>query len=123
MLGRACSLPCGSDFCSGIPLLHPCYRGFRGNTVQYTLPESDFDQLNRTKARPGRMDAASDTLHKPWRAGLDLQSRVSDHPRLKSLAKLEETVLMSLPPMTSPPDLVRLAQGRLIAHRRYSAPS
>ena len=35
--------------------------------------------------------AAVDTLRKAWRAGVDLQARAGEHPRIASIASLEET--------------------------------
>ena len=35
------------------------------------------------------VDASANTLHKAWRAGIDLASRAHEHPRLDSIARLE----------------------------------
>ena len=43
------------------------------------------------------VNAAADTLRKTWRVGLDLRARASGHPRLRSMAALEEAVLDALP--------------------------
>ena len=60
------------------------------------------------------MSAAADTLRKAWRAGLNLQARAGEHPRLRSVARLENAVVGSLPPsMMRPADLVAAGLGRL----------
>jgi len=62
----------------------------------------------------GMVGAATETLRKAWRAGVDLQARASEHPRIASLASLEEAVLAALPPaMMRPVDLVAAALQRL----------
>ena len=67
-----------------------------------------------SRVLPGMVDAAVDTLHKAWRAGIDLQARAVEHPRLASIARLEEAVLAALPPaMMRPSDLVTAALERL----------
>src|SRR3546814_23847 len=82
--------------------------------VQASLPEVALGELDRIKALPGMVGAAVDTLHKAWRAGVDLQARAGDHPRLASIATLEEAVLGALPPsMLRPVDLVAAGLQRL----------
>src|SRR3546814_19809495 len=52
------------------------------------------------------VEAAADTLHKAWRAGLNLAARAGDHPRIQSIARLDGAVLERLPPtMMRPSDL------------------
>ena len=67
-------------------------------TIKSVLPETELGELEGIKALPGMVSAAADTLRKAWRAGVDLQARAADHPRLKSMAILEGTVLQALPP-------------------------
>ena len=63
---------------------------------------------------PGMVDASADTLHKAWRAGVDLAARAKEHPRLDSVARLEAAVLAKLPAgMMRPIDLVAAAYQRL----------
>jgi hypothetical protein len=82
--------------------------------IQVSLLKTYLGELDRIKSLPGMVDAAVDSLHKAWRAGIDLRSRALDHPRLESMASLEEAVLAALPPaMMRPADLVALAQQRL----------
>ncbi len=70
--------------------------------------------LDAIKDLPGVIGATADTLRKVWRAGIDLQARRDGHPRLASVARLEEAVLALLPPaMMRPPDLVVAALQRL----------
>jgi hypothetical protein len=53
------------------------------------------------------IDAAVDTLHKAWRAGIDLAMRAADHPRLAAIARLEAAVIDQLPAgMMRPVDIV-----------------
>jgi hypothetical protein len=82
--------------------------------IQAALPEIALGELDSLKSLPGMVGAAVDTLRKAWRAGVDLQARVVEHPRLASIAKLEEAVLAALPPaMMRPADLVAAALQRL----------
>ncbi|MEE3500916.1 PD-(D/E)XK nuclease family protein [Acidiphilium acidophilum] len=84
--------------------------------IQAVLPMTPMGELERIKALPGMIDAAVDTLHKAWRAGIDLAARAADHPRLAAIARLEATVLDQLPRgMMRPVDIVAAATNR-IAH-------
>ena len=78
------------------------------------LPDTELGELDGIKDLPGMVNAAADTLRKAWRAGLDLQARASGHPRLRSMAALEEAVLDALPPATMRPvDLAKAGLERL----------
>jgi hypothetical protein len=82
--------------------------------IQQALPETELGELNGIKQLPGMVDAAADTLHKAWRAGLDLAGRAGEHPRILSIARLEEAVLERLPrSMMRPSDLVAASIERL----------
>lgn len=82
--------------------------------IKNVLPGTELGELEGIKVLPGMVSAATDTLRKAWRAGVDLQARAGDHPRLKSIAILEEAVLQALPPsMIRPGDLVRTGLQRL----------
>ena len=82
--------------------------------IKTVLPETVLGELDHIKALPGMVGAAVDTLRKAWRAGIDLQARASEHPRLQSIAILEEAVLKALPPaMMRPADLVTAGLRRL----------
>lgn len=82
--------------------------------IQQALPETELGELDSIKQLPGMIDAAADTLHKAWRAGLELSVRAGDHPRILSVACLEGAVLERLPPsMMRPSDLVTAAMPRL----------
>ncbi|TXG85106.1 MAG: PD-(D/E)XK nuclease family protein [Sphingomonadales bacterium] len=84
--------------------------------IQAVLPATPMGELESIKDLPGMIDAAADTLHKAWRAGIDLAARAGDHPRLAAIARLETTVLDQLPPgMMRPLDIVAAATAR-IAH-------
>ncbi len=84
--------------------------------LQAVLPRTPMGELESIKLLPGMIDAAADTLHKAWRAGIDLAARAADHPRLNAIAGLEAAVLRQLlPHMMRPVDLVAVATGR-IAH-------
>ena len=50
--------------------------------IQAALPTTPMGELESIKALPGMIDAAADTLHKAWRAGIDLAACAADHPRL-----------------------------------------
>jgi hypothetical protein len=82
--------------------------------IQAVLPMTPMGELESIKALPGMIDAAVDTLHKAWRAGIDLAARAADHPRLAAIARLEATVLDQLPPgMMRPVDIVAAATNRI----------
>jgi hypothetical protein len=82
--------------------------------IQVVLPTTPLGELESIKMLPGMVDAAADTLHKAWRAGIDLAIRAGEHPRLDSIARLEAAVLALLPPgMMRPTDLVAAACQRL----------
>ncbi len=66
--------------------------------IQTALPNADLGKLESIKNLPGFIDAAVDTLQKAWLAGIDLQERAADHPRIASIAALEAAVLAGLPP-------------------------
>src|SRR3546814_7763909 len=50
--------------------------------IQQALPETELGELDGIKQLPSMVEAAADTLHKAWRAGLNLAARAGDHPRL-----------------------------------------
>ncbi|RDI98953.1 PD-(D/E)XK nuclease family protein [Dyella solisilvae] len=82
--------------------------------IQAVLLTTELGELESIKLLPGMVDAAADTLHKAWRAGIDLATRSGEHPRLDSIARLEAAVLAQLPPnMKRPTDLVVAACLRL----------
>jgi hypothetical protein len=84
--------------------------------IQVVLPVTPMGELENIKALPGMIDAATDTLYKAWRAGIDLAARAADHPRLDAIARLEAAVLAELAPgMMRPVDIVAVATDR-IAH-------
>ncbi len=83
--------------------------------LQEVLPQTNVGELETLKLLPGMVGAAADTLHKAWRAGIDLSQRGLDHPRIAALANLEAAVLQRLPQsMRRPQDLVALAQSRMV---------
>ena len=43
--------------------------------IQAVLPATPMGELESIKSLPGMIDAAADTLHKAWRAGIDLAAR------------------------------------------------
>lgn len=78
------------------------------------LPQTKMGELEDIKMLPGMVDAAAQTLHKAWRAGIDLGQRRGDHKRLDAIASLEAAVLAELPAgMHRPSDIVALAMKRL----------
>jgi PD-(D/E)XK nuclease superfamily len=84
--------------------------------IQAVLPATPMGELESIKVLPGMIDAAADTLHKTWRAGIDLPGRAADHSRLDAIARLEASVLAQLPVgMMRPADIVAIATSR-IAH-------
>jgi hypothetical protein len=84
--------------------------------IQAVLPATPMGELEGIKALPGMIGAAADTLHKIWRAGVDLAACAGVHPRLAAIARLESAILDQLPPgMMRPLDIVAAATAR-IAH-------
>ena len=82
--------------------------------IHVALTVTPMGELEKIKALPGMIDAAADTLHKAWRAGVDLAERAADHPRLADLARLEAGVLGQLPSgMMRPLDIVATATSRI----------
>ncbi len=82
--------------------------------IQNVLPYVALGELDGLKSLPGMVGAITDTLRKAWRAGIDLQARTEDHPRIASVASLENAVLAAMPPeMMRPTDLVAAAMHRL----------
>lgn len=82
--------------------------------IQAALPTTPMGELESIKALPGMIDAAADTLHKAWRAGIDLATHAADHPRLGAIARLEAAVLDQLPfGMMRPLDIVAAATARI----------
>ena len=82
--------------------------------IQAALSATPMGELESIKALPGMIDAAADTLHKAWRAGIDLAARAADHPRLGAIARLEAAVLDQLPSgMMRPLDIVAAATARI----------
>jgi hypothetical protein len=83
--------------------------------IQAALPVTPLGELESIKTLPGMIDAAADTLHKSWRAGIDLAARAADHPRLAAIALLEAAVIERLPAgMMRPVDIVAAATARII---------
>jgi hypothetical protein len=84
------------------------------DAIQHALPETELGELEKIKLLPGMVDAAAGTLRKVWRSEIDLQGRADEHPRISSVAKLEEAVLTRLPAsMMRPIDLVSAGMERL----------
>ena len=82
--------------------------------IQAVLPTTPMGELECIKALPGMIDAATDTLYKAWRAGIDLAARATDHLRIDAIARLEEAVLAELPAgMMRPIDIVAAATTRI----------
>jgi hypothetical protein len=82
--------------------------------IQVVLPVTPMGELESIKALPGMIDAATDTLYKAWRAGIELAARATDHPRLDAIARLEAAVLAELPSgMMRPVDIVAVATDRI----------
>jgi hypothetical protein len=84
------------------------------DAIQASLSDTDLSELDGIKNLPGFVGAAADTLHKAWRAGVNLSSRAADQPRLAAVSALENAVVACLPdPMLRPCDLVARATERL----------
>jgi hypothetical protein len=82
--------------------------------IQEVIPNIALGELENIKLLPGMVGAAADTLHKVWRAGIDLSARAGEHPRLAALATLERAVLQGLPhAMRRPCDLAKQGLARL----------
>jgi len=84
--------------------------------IQKVLSVTVLGELDSIKLLPGMVDAAADTLQKAWRAGIDLSARADEHPRLLSIARLEEAVLAQLPPLMMRPQGLVAAATPHLAH-------
>ena len=92
--------------------------------IQEVLASTDLGELDGIKDLPGMVSAAVDTLRKAWLAEIDLHARAADHPRLHSMAALEEAVRDVLSAaMLRPADLVRAALQRLDFPRPHAGGS
>lgn len=88
-------------------LLRPLDDESLREAIQAVLPHTALGELDQIKSLPGMVNAATDTLRKLWRSGLDLGGLAEGSPRLAALVKLEAAVLAALPPaMLRPADLV-----------------
>src|SRR3546814_1175142 len=56
--------------------------------IQVVLPATPMGELESIKSLPGKIDAAANALHKAWRAGIDLASRVAEHTPLDATARV-----------------------------------
>lgn len=85
------------------------------SAIQAALSATPMGELESIKTLPGMIEAAADTLHKAWRAGIDLTAHAADdHPRLAAIARLEAAVLDQLPSgMLRPLDIAAAAIERL----------
>lgn len=84
------------------------------SAIHEILPITDLGALDAIKMLPGMTNAAAESLHKVWRAGIDLQARAGESPRLAAVAALEQAVLSRLPAgMMRPCDLVEHAVARI----------
>jgi hypothetical protein len=83
--------------------------------IKKVLSTTSVGELESIKTLPG-MDAAADTLHKCWRAGINLAACAPDHPRLAAIARLEAAVLEQLPPSMMRPVAIAAAAMSRIAH-------
>ncbi len=82
--------------------------------LRKVLPITRLGELESIKLLPGMVDAAATTLGKVWDAGIDLTSRMHEHPRLAALARLEQQVVAALPPgMRTPASLAAAATARI----------
>lgn len=83
--------------------------------IQVSLPETPLGELDGIKLLPGMVDAATDTLRKVWRSGIDLAARAHENPRFESIARLEAAVQEQLASgMMRPTDLVSAALKRVV---------
>ena len=91
------------------------------DSVKRVLPETDVGDLEEIKELPGMVSAASVTLHKVWRSGIDLkdyaEKRAADSAaadRLTAISNLEKAVLEDLPAyMLRPVDIVGFARKKI----------
>lgn len=95
------------------------YRAIDSDSLRLAVKDAveidDLGELDAIKALPGMVDAATATLRKVWRAGLELVAISAEHPRLASVAQLEAGVLANLPSgMLRPTDIVARAMTQLV---------
>ncbi|ABE62795.1 conserved hypothetical protein [Nitrobacter hamburgensis X14] len=93
-------------------LLRPVDPDILLETARAALSAVDMAELEPIKDLPGMPRAVAATLDKVWRANVRLSESV--HPRLTTLARLEEEIVGRLPAsMRRPSELVELASLRL----------
>jgi len=81
--------------------------------LQKVLPVTDLGELDAIKGLPGMVGAGATTLHKIWRAGIDLEARAGQ-PRIDAIGALHAAVLEELPEGMLPPGaIVERARKRL----------
>lgn len=84
--------------------------------VQASLPDTDLGELEPIKDLPGLTGAATDTLKKAWRAGLNLQAMADERPRLAAMAALERAVLGRMSVELKPPHVLAAAALNRVHH-------
>ena len=81
--------------------------------LQKVLPVTDLGELDAIKGLPGMVGAGATTLHKIWRAGIDLEARAGQ-PRIDAISALQDAVVAELPEGMLPPGaIVERARKRL----------
>ena len=82
--------------------------------IQDVLPSTPLGEFEDIKGLPGMVAAASETLRKAWRSGLDLQAEAGKHGRIAAVAQLEAAILRRMPPSKlRPGDIAAKALTRL----------
>jgi len=84
------------------------------DVLKDVLDEYCPQELRSAQDLPGFPRAVASTLSKVWRAGIDLESRRLEKPRIAALADLEKAVIEKLPvSMKRPAELSNLALARI----------
>lgn len=82
--------------------------------VSASLETVELGDLDPIRPMPGTPAAALATLRKVWNADLDLDTRVSAHPRIAAMCRLDLAVRSALPNgMLVPPALAQAARLRV----------
>ena len=80
--------------------------------IQAALPATPMGELENIKSLPGMIDAATDTLYKAWRAGIDLASPGADERPARPLYVLAEKIAARRLALTVTPEAEKVLAAK-----------
>lgn len=88
--------------------------GIACGEVLADLADADLGDLAAIRDLPGLRATLATSLERAWRAGYDLAEHSAEHPRLAAMARIEQAVVLRLPPaQLRYADLAERAMARL----------